>query len=227
MNSIEPVSPLNATSVSESLAQLTSGWTPGPGVSGESLTAARQALAHTIIQGKTVAQIHAVAKPLNAAPPSDPGLTVELNAIASAAVAAPQPTMAVVRSALAASVSNPAGQPEWTQSARVAQTYGPFQDAQGVLHWVDLLLFTASLSFAYAGASSPFGVFPIREFLFPPPSPTDLNLGSGSVWFLANLLASSLPAGDFTGFAITGGSLHSSRHFRSKAELMWFQRARL
>ena len=210
MNSIEPVSPLNATSVSESLAQLTSGWTPGPGVSGESLTAARQALAHTIIQGKTVAQIHAVAKPLNAAPPSDPGLTVQLNAIASAAVAAPQPTMAVVRSALAASVSNPAGQPEWTQSARVAQTYGPFQDAQGVLHWVDLLLFTASLSFAYAGASSPFGVFPIREFLFPPPSPTDLNLGSGSVWFLANLLASSLPAGDFTGFAITGGSLHSS-----------------
>ncbi len=98
-----------------------------------------------------------------------------------------------MRSALAASVSNPAGQPEWTQSARVAQTYGPFQDTQGVLHWVDLLLFTASLTFAYAGASSPFGVFPIREFLFPPPSPTDLNLGSGSVWFLANLLASSLP----------------------------------
>ena len=210
MNSAEPVSPLSAATVGDALAQLTSGWTPGAGVSAEALAAARQALAHTLIQGKSIPQIHAVAKPVNAAPPAGPGLAVQFEAIAATALAAPQPTMAVVRSALAATVSNPAGLPDWAQSARVAQTYGPFQDAQGVLHWVDLLIFTASLPFAFAGAGSPFGVFPIREFLVPPLAPTHLTLGSGSVWFVANLLASGLPAGDFTGFAVTGGSLHSS-----------------
>lgn len=210
MNSTEPVVALNASVVAASLAQLTSGWKPAAGVSAEALIAARQSLAQTLIHGRHAQDIHAVAKPVHAAPASDPALATHLLSIADASLSAPKPTLAVVRSALAASAQNPAGVPAWAQTALVLRTYGPFQDAQGVLHWVDQLAFTASLPFAFTGGGVPFGVFPVSETLVQPSSPTDLDLGAGSVWFLANLLTSAFPAGDFTGFAITGGSLHSS-----------------
>ncbi|MBZ5583795.1 MAG: hypothetical protein LAQ30_16610, partial [Acidobacteriia bacterium] len=200
----------DAGAVSDSLAQLTSGWKPGFGVSPEALAAARQALAHTLIAGKRLKEIHAVTHPVQAGPPTDPQLSIELRRIVDSAISAPPPrTLAVVRSPFAATVSNPAGRPEWARSARVLQTYGPFQDSQGVLHWVDLIFHTVSLPFAF-GPASPFGVFPIREFLKPPPAPQKLTLGAGSVWFLANQLSSALAAGDFTGFAISGGSLSCS-----------------
>ncbi|MGA8481803.1 MAG: hypothetical protein WB696_27880 [Chthoniobacterales bacterium] len=202
---------LDAAAVSASLAQLTPGWTPGAGVSPEALAAARQALAHTLVSGKSVEEIQAVTALVKAGPPTDPQLSAELLELANVAVAAPQQrTLAVVRSALAVTVSNPTGRPEWARSARVVQSYGPFQDLQGVTHWVDLLLFTVSLPFAFGSPASPFAVFPVREFLFPPPTPSNLTLGTGSVWFLADLLSSALPHGNFTGFAVTGGTLSSS-----------------
>lgn len=58
---------VNAEAVSSVLAQLTSGWKPASGASPEALTAARQALAHTLAAGKTAAEIHAVATPAMAA----------------------------------------------------------------------------------------------------------------------------------------------------------------
>ena len=90
------------------------------------------------------------------------------------------------------------------------QSYGPLQDVHGVTHWVDLLLFTVSLPFAFGSPASPFAVFPVRELLLPPPTPSHLTLGPGSVWFLADLLSAALPSGNFTGFIITGGTFTSS-----------------
>jgi len=172
---------------------------------------ARQALAQSLLAGKGVQELYAVTTPVKAAPPIDPQLSAELLKIATTAAAAPRANMvAVVRSSLAASISNPAGRPGWVRGARVAQSYGPFQDFQGVVHWVELVPFTISLPFAFGSPASPFAVFPVREFLFPPPAPSSLALGAGSVWFLADLLSPALPGGNFAGFAITGGTLTSS-----------------
>jgi hypothetical protein len=201
----------DATSLADLLAQLTSGWAPVRGIAPEALTAARQALAHSLLAGRSIQEIHAVTTPVKAAPPANPQLSAELLQIAASAVGAPRPhTTAVVRSSLAARTSDPIGRPDWARSARFIQSYGPFADVHGVIHWVDLLLFTVSLPFSFGTPASPFAVFPIREFLFPPPSPSHLSLGAGSVWFLANLLSPTLPGGSFTGFAITGGTLDSS-----------------
>jgi hypothetical protein len=214
VNLDDPVNPggsLDAAAISAALAQITSGWKPAAGVAPEALATARQALAQTFLAGKSVQDVHPVTTPVQAAPPTNPQLSAELLRIATSAVAAPQPrTIAVVRSPLAASVSNPLGRPDWARGARFIQSLGPFQDLQGVLHWVDLIVFTVSLPFAFGSPASPFAVFPIREFLFPPPAPSHLTLGAGSAWFLANLLSSALPGGTFTGFAITGGTLSSS-----------------
>jgi hypothetical protein len=202
---------IDPATLAKSLAQLTSGWKPVGAVAPEALTAARQALASSILAGKTLSDIHSTSPSLKAGTPSDPALESELVSIASRAIAAPQPTtVAVVRSALAASLSNPSGTPAWAQGAQVVQSFGPFQDLNGVPHWVDLLLFTVSTQFAFGNASSQFGVFPISRFLLPPQSPTELALGAGSVWFLANLLSTAFPAGSFTGFSITGGTLAST-----------------
>jgi hypothetical protein len=208
---VNPDGTLDTASLADLLAQLTSGWTPVTGVSPEALAAARQALTYSLLAGKSVHEIHAVTTPLKAGPPTNPQLSAELLQIVANAVATPRPhTIAVIRSSLAVSVSNPTGRPDWARSARFVQSFGPFADLQGVIHWVDLVLFTASLAFAFGSPASPFGVFPIREFLGPPPAPTHLSLGAGSVWFLANLLSQALPGGSFTGFAITGGTLKSS-----------------
>jgi hypothetical protein len=200
----------NAAAIGASLEQLTNGWTTGPGVPPEALAAAREAIAQTLVAGRPAAQIHAVANPIQAGPPSNPALSAQLTAVAAAALAKPQRAQAIVRSALAATATNPAGIPDWARGAKVARSFGPFLDQQGVAHWVDLIVFTTSIPFAYPSPAAPFAVFPIQHFLLPPPTATDLPLGQGSVWFLANLVGSSLPAGNFTGFSVTGGSVHCS-----------------
>jgi hypothetical protein len=216
VNSAGAVSPrgpgagLDAASLASSLEQLTSGWTPAPGVSPEMLTAARQALAASLITGKSLADIYALASPANARPPANPQLSAQLLKLATAALAQPASrTIAVIRSSSAATRANPLGRPDWARGAQILQSYGPFQGLQGVLHWVDLIVFTRSIPFAFGTAASPFGVFPYQGG-FLPPSPTSVPLGNGSIWFLANLLSSALPAGNFTGFTIANGTLTSS-----------------
>jgi hypothetical protein len=173
------------------------------------LRVAREALAASLLAGKTIDQIHGVAHPVSTAPPPHPQLEAELLPIAHAALAAPAPqSIAVIRSSLAASLNNPSGRPDWARGAKVLQSHGPFVDSQGVLHWVDQLLLTLSVQFTFSSDPSPFGVFPVYGIL--PPHPRKLSLGAGSVWFLADLLSASLTAGGFTGFTVTGGELTSS-----------------
>ena len=201
----------DAASLAVSLEQLTSGWTPAPCVPPEALTAARHGLAASLLAGKTLGEIHAVTTSVNARPPANPQLSAELLQITKEALTQPKPhTIGIVRSSLAATQASPMGRPDWVRGAQILQSYGPFQDLQGVMHWVDFIQFTFSIPFAFGSASSPFGVFPYHGSLFPPPSPSSLSLGQGSVWFLANLLSTTLPGGAFTGFTITGGTLDSS-----------------
>jgi hypothetical protein len=201
----------DAAAVAAALAQLTAGWTPAAGVTPEALAAARRALAASLIAGKSVANIHAVAAPNAAKPPTDPALDTELSRIALAATTAPRPrAIGLVRSARAATQSTPSGRPAWASAAVVAQSFGPFQDLLGGPLWVDVIPLTTSIQFAFVTATSPFGVLPFQGSGSPPASTSNLSLGSGSVWFLASLLGPALPAGSFTGFSIAGGTLSSS-----------------
>src|SRR5262249_24510392 len=91
------------------LAKLTSGWKPAAGIPPEALPAARSALTHSLLAGRTLTDMHAVRLPVQAAPPVSPALEGELLRIATEASAAARPaTAAVVRSAAAASIDNPA-----------------------------------------------------------------------------------------------------------------------
>jgi hypothetical protein len=203
-------SPVNPQSIAASLNQLTTGWTPAPGVSPTALNAARIALASSLIAGKSQSDIYAVPQPVSAQAAENPALLTELLNLATVASMNKTSTLAYIRTARAASVTNPSGVPAWARYANVVQSYGPFLDSGGVINWVDLVPITASTQFAFGSASSPFGVFPIEFLVNPPASATNFTLGAGSIWFLANLLNSALPAGAFTGFAITGGTLSST-----------------
>ncbi len=203
--------PVDPKVIADSLFQLTSGWVPGPGVSPQALTTARAALASSLVAGRNVTEIHAARPRSSAQPPSDPKLSTALLQIASSAAAAQAPpATAIIRSPYAATLANPSGAPAWARGAQVVQSLGPFVDVNGIPHWVDLMLFTVSTQFAFGNPSTPFGVFPIVHHLLPPASASEFKLGSGSVWFLANWLAGSLPSGNFTGFSITSGMLISS-----------------
>ncbi|HZU27466.1 MAG TPA: hypothetical protein VFA04_18200, partial [Bryobacteraceae bacterium] len=203
----DPGSERNAD-VASALAQLTSGWKPAPNVAPEALTAARAALAGSLVAGKPLRDLHGINLPLRAGPALNPQLESDLLSVVSQVTSESAPrTIAVVRSALAASLENPTGRPEWTRGARITQSYGPFQDLQGAPHWVDLFPLTRSIQFAFDNSGNTFGVFPVHTLVLLV-NPSHLSLGAGSVWFLANLLSSALPG--FTGFTITGGSLSSS-----------------
>jgi hypothetical protein len=198
--------------IANNLAELTWGWTPAPGVSTEMLAAARTALAATLTAGKALPEIHATQTVLTTGQPSNPKLSAEIQQIASQAVTAKDSSVvAVIRSPYSATRNNPSGTPDWARSAKKSQTFGPFLDAAGVPHYVDLFPVTVSTQFAFGNATTPFALFPIVHFLLPPGSPSEFDLGSGSVWFLAQWLLSSLPAGNFTGFSISGGTLISSQ----------------
>ncbi|MBV9406901.1 MAG: hypothetical protein JO211_16250, partial [Acidobacteriaceae bacterium] len=158
----------------------TADWKPAPGVRPEALEQARLALASSL---KTLSEAQASGS-------NEP--------------------IVVRRTAATATKESPTGAPAWARSAKLQQSIGPFQDQRGVLYWVDLFQRTVSTQFSFASPSAAFGVFPIREIFLPPPSASKLNLGSGSIWFLANLLSSSFPSGNFTGVSITGGTLESS-----------------
>jgi acetamidase/formamidase family protein len=207
---VSPAAPADHAAIAASLAQLTSGWTPTPGIAPDTLTAAREALVASLLAGHSASDLHIVQPAVRADVPAEPRLAAELGAIATRIAAGPRPaTTAIVRSPLAATLTNPTGVPAWARSAQVPTSLGPFLDIHGLPHWVDLIRITASMPIAFGNAASPFGVLPVRRLIPGPPAPTQLTLVAGSVWFTAKWLAATLPDG-FTGFSITGGTLASS-----------------
>ena len=207
---VSPAASADHAAIAASLAQLTSGWTPTPGIAPDTLTAAREALVASLLAGHSASDLHIVQPAVRADVPAEPRLAAELGAIATRIAAGPRPaTTAIVRSPLAATLTNPTGVPAWARSAQVPTSLGPFLDIHGLPHWVDLIRITASMPIAFGNAASPFGVLPVRRLIPGPPAPTQLTLVAGSVWFTAKWLAATLPDG-FTGFSITGGTLASS-----------------
>jgi hypothetical protein len=219
----------DANAVAQSLSELTADWVTARGVDPATLGAARAALAASILAVPPGVELRPpqLITPSAAAAPS---LETELLHIAQRAFqTATQPagaqtaptTIAVIRSPSGADTSNPAGVPDWARGGQVIDSYGPFQDATGALHWVDLLPVTFSTPVQFGGAAAPFAVVPVRREIrppilrppFPPPPPNELELGAGSVWFLASLLGTAFEAGAFTGFVITGGTLLSTQPF--------------
>lgn len=143
----------------------------------------------------------------------------ELLKIAKQAHATAAPTIfTVVRSPSGADPSNPADVPGRTRGGEVINSYRLFQDPTGAMRWVDLLPITVLTQVQFAGAAAPFAVVPVRSeigmlgILHPTPA-NEMELGSGSVWFLASLLRIDSEAEAFTGFTITGGTLISTRPF--------------
>ena len=219
--------PADANAVAQSLSELTTGWAAAPGVDRATLDAARAALASSVLAVPSGVDLRAPQLAAVTAATA-PSLETELlqiaqragQAEAQAGGAAPT-TIAVIRSPSGASTTNPAGIPDWARGGQVIDSYGPFQDATGALHWVDLLPVTVSAPVQFTGAAAPFAVVPVRReigppFLrppFPPPPPNELELGAGSVWFLASLLGAAFEAGAFTGFTITGGTLLGTQPF--------------
>ena len=215
----------DANDVAQSLSELTAGWSPAPGVDPATLTAARAALASSVLAAYPGVNLQSprLAAPTAVAAPALKAELLEISQRARDALAqGPVTTIAVVRSPSGADPSNPAGAPDLARGGRVIDGYGPFQDATGALHWVDLLPVTASAPVQYAGAAAPFAVVPVqREIILPspvprppfppPPPPNEVALGTGSVWFLASLLGTAFEVGAFTGFTITGGTLLSTQ----------------
>ena len=119
----------------------------------------------------------------------------------------PEREIAFVRNPLAAAPTNPLGDPAAVRGMQVSEELGPFIDHNGVSHFVIVLPITASRSFAFDGAASPFAVLPVEGS---PVSATTLTLGAGSVWFETHLLVPSVAAGSFSGFRISGGTLTAS-----------------
>ena len=134
-----------------------------------------------------------------------------LAATAAAPDKAPAPSpereIAFVRNPLAAAPTNPLGDPAAVRGMQVSEELGPFIDHNGVSNFVIVLPITASRSFAFDGAASPFAVLPVEGS---PVSATTLTLGAGSVWFETHLLVPSVAAGSFSGFRISGGMLTAS-----------------
>ncbi len=195
-----------ADALAQSLSELTSGWTVAPGVDPRTLTAARLALAGASIALGPGAALRITA-PNTQSAVAGPALKSELQQLAEQAHAAAAPTMiAVVRTPGLAGPANPTGVPDWARGGEVIDSYGPFQDAAGGLHWVDQLPITTSAQIGFAGAAAPLGVLPVTDSVLTVLD-NELTLGAGSVWFLASLLGAAFPAGAFTGFTITGGTM--------------------
>ncbi len=195
-----------ADALAQSLSDITAGWTAAPGVDPSTVTAARVALARSSIAAGPDVPLRLPATTTGTAL-ATPALSTELRQLAEQVHAAGAPTtIAVVRSPALAGPANPTGVPDWARGGKVLDSYGPFQDAAGGLHWVDQLPITTSTQIGFAGATAPFGVVPVTISFVPLPS-NELQLSAGSVWFLASLFGATFPAGAFTGFTITGGTL--------------------
>ncbi len=201
---------MDRPSVVAQLAWLTAGFKPTPETTGYDLQTAREILARNLLQPAADASI--VTSGL-AAPPVAPPSAADVQAlirlvdgIAAAPAAGAQP-LVFRRNLPAAIPANPTYTPA-AQNGMQSHAIGPFLDELGVLHWFDIVPPIQQTTITRSGASGPFISLPLAL-----PSgtlPTTLQVGAGSLWIAARLLASAAPASGFAGIKISGGTLHSS-----------------
>ena len=172
MNTVDAANPnvpstgSDAATLASSLAQLTSGWTAAPGVARQSLTVARQAIAASLLAGKSIADLYAAPARVRATPQANPKLAGELLHLANAAIAP-------------ASAAHSCGDPQLiggdakrsagparmgarrADSPKLRSISGfPRRGALGRSHPLHPLI-----PFAFGSAATPFGVFPYHGSL--------------------------------------------------------------
>ncbi|NWJ47073.1 MAG: hypothetical protein HXX08_14530 [Chloroflexi bacterium] len=99
---------------------------------------------------------------------------------------------------------NAASVPQWAAGQMISSTLGPFADSLGRLYWFDFYRIRRQLKVARGNASAVFLSIPVRGLLM---ASNTYPLDAGSIWFISTLLASSAPAGSFTGLKIKRGTL--------------------
>ena len=105
------------------------------------------------------------------------------------------------------SVTDPSSVPPQT-AGMAAKTLGPFVDANGQLHWIDLFPALKQTEIFRANATTPFLLLPLA--LPHGPLPTTFVLGKGSVWIESQTFAPTAPSGGYTGLTISGGTIKFS-----------------
>ena len=199
---------MSPTELAHLLAKLTDGWMPGPGIKGGALQQARQALAVTLTSGMPADSIHAARGDLSTSVP-DTRLLTEMESFFVSPAPEKTEVAAYIRSGASVTVENPAGAPAWARGMKVQQTLGPFLNAAGIPHFVDIVPLTVSVKFAFGTATNVFGVFPVSFSILPLPV-GESRLGAGSVWFVAKLMVPTIPAQLISGFRIRSGTLKAS-----------------
>ncbi len=201
---------MNPAQIAGSLAKIVSGWTSDPNLEPGSLELAQKAIVSSLALGVQPAHIQPAASTIT--PSAD--VIQELTQYVESTPQAIDPTvLASVANYATLDPNNPGGLPPYARGMKVRQVAGPFVDAGGMLHIVNIFSITAQTSVAVGTSSAVLGVFPVTTSSTPGLA-NQLNLGAGSVWFLAETLVGGLPANAFTGFLISGGTLKGSANFQ-------------
>ena len=98
--------------------------------------------------------------------------------------------------------------PLWADGRAIDRSLGPFKDALGRPTWIDIFHIVRQVTLVRYVGGVPFLSLPIQGLAF---TGTTFPLGHGSLWFASQLLASSAPAGGYTGIRIKGGTLTTSQ----------------
>jgi hypothetical protein len=201
---------MDQASVVGQLAWLTAGLKPAPETTHYDLQTAREIIARSLLHSTADAGIATaqIAVPPSTAPsPADVDALVALVDGVGATMPGGAQPLVFRRNLPSGILANPAFTP-MAQNGMQVRTIGPFIDQLGALHWFDIVPPAQQMTITRAGATTPFLSLPLSL-----PSgtiPTTLQVGAGSLWIAAPLLASTAPSGSFTGIAISGGTLKFS-----------------
>ncbi|MFI4931164.1 MAG: hypothetical protein ACHP83_13045, partial [Burkholderiales bacterium] len=198
-------------------ADLTAGWKPQGEADEVDLAEARVALERTLQAGKTPAAVSRLAGKTAAVVPGP----VEQQSLAHDLQAA-RP-LALLRSlpeaqGLARTV------PPWAHGMATSTSLGPFVDAVGVPHWVDLITVRKTFSVVRGPAATPLCVLQLELHVFAPvvaplaeassPSAAPVapalpvahaTFGPGSLWLVVRAFDATAPADAFGGLAFQSG----------------------
>ncbi|MDZ7604579.1 MAG: hypothetical protein U5K79_03105 [Cyclobacteriaceae bacterium] len=106
--------------------------------------------------------------------------------------------------------------PVWAAGAKTDHTIGPFQNKDGRQFWFDFFTIEKLIALYIQGVSEPILLFNIKQGrqtpglavkALPISRGTVYNLSPGSIWINSKYLASTAPAGTYTGLKISGGKV--------------------
>ncbi|HEY6922925.1 MAG TPA: hypothetical protein VI653_05620, partial [Steroidobacteraceae bacterium] len=199
---------MEKSAVVAQLAWLTAGLTPAAQATPEELRSVREALARSLLS--QITDFGAGISGLPVAPSAGPSASelAILGELVDGIVTEPAtPSVPRVfrRSVPRALVGNPALAPAASVGMRT-QSFGPFVDRLGALHWFDIIPPLQQTFVTRSGDTTPFICLPLRVPVAGP-MPATFPVGPGSLWVEAKLLAPDAPLGGYAGISISGGTL--------------------